>query len=53
MNFGEQIWCVLSEEIRLKLLHPCGPMLTKPKNKKNGRTPKVEISKFCQLRGTP
>ena len=33
MNFGEQIWCVLSEEMSFETFAPYGPMLTHKTNK--------------------
>ncbi len=51
MNFREQIWCVVSEEMcYLKLLPPYGPMLRK--TKQSGKNSKLEFSQFFeQLRG--
>ena len=47
MNFREQIWCVVSEEMcYLKRLPPYGPMLRKAK--KNGKNPKLEISQYFE-----
>ena len=33
MEFSEQIWCILSEEMSFETLPPYGPMLTKTKKK--------------------
>ena len=47
MNFWEQIRCILSI-CRLKLSLPYGPMLTKTKKKKNGKSTKFEFSQFSK-----
>ncbi len=43
MNFGEQIWCVLSEEMSFKTFTPVWPHANE-NEEKNGKNSQFEIS---------
>ncbi len=47
MNFGEQIWCILSEEMSFKTFTPIWSHVSEMK-KKIGKNPKFQISQFFE-----
>ncbi len=47
MNFAEQIWCVLSEEMSFESVIPIC-MTWSHVNEKKGKNPKSEISQYVE-----
>ncbi len=47
MNFGEQIWCVLSEEMSFETFTPIWFHVNENEKKKN-QNPTIEISQFFE-----
>ncbi len=46
MNFGEQIWCILSEEMSFEIFTPIWSYVNEKRKKENVKNPKFEISQF-------